>query len=133
MSHVLFYDGGCAFCSAVVRRVARMDRRGGICFAPLAGELAARHGLAAHAAAAGGTMVVLRESDGVLLTRSDAVIELGRVLGGAWRLAAMVARWLPRRGRDAIYQFIADRRHRLCRSAASCAVPDPELSRRLRD
>jgi predicted DCC family thiol-disulfide oxidoreductase YuxK len=41
----LFFDGDCAFCHASVRRVARWDKRGRVCFAPLQGETARKLGL----------------------------------------------------------------------------------------
>ena len=132
MGWVLFFDGDCAFCSASVRRVARLDRRGEVDFAPLQGELAAELGLAGHAADTGGTLVLLRETDGRIFTRSDALIELTGVLGGIWKLA-MVARLIPRPLRDAVYRWIADHRHRLMGKSATCALPDTELRKRLRE
>ena len=130
MSWVLFFDGDCGFCSASVRWVLRLDKRGRVYFAPLQGELAGKLGLAGQAAETGGTMVLLRESDGVLFTRSDALLELARVLGWPWRLAR-VAAIIPRRWRDGVYQFIADRRRRL--SGKSCRLPDAGFAERLRD
>ncbi len=129
MSWVLFFDGDCGFCSASVRWVLRLDKRGRVFFAPLQGELAVRLGLAGHAAETGGTMVLLRESDGILLTRSDAMLELARALGWPWRLA-LVAAIIPRRWRDCVYQFIADHRGRL--SGNTCQLPDAKFIERLR-
>lgn len=129
MNWVLFFDGDCGFCSASVRRVLRLDKRGRVFFAPLQGELAGKHGLAVHASETGGTMVLLRESDGVLFTRSDALLELARVLGWPWRLAR-AAVIIPRRWRDGVYQFIADHRGRL--SGKTCRLPDEKLIERLR-
>lgn len=128
MTWILFFDGDCAFCHASVRRVARWDQGGRVCFAPLQGETARKLGLAGHAVQSGGTMVLLRESDGAVFTRGDAVLELARVLGGPWRLVVL----LPRRWRNAIYQFIADRRHLAGRGRA-CALPDAALKARLRE
>lgn len=47
----------------------------------------------------GGAFGVLR-ADGVMLSRSDAVLHLGEALGGIWRLLAIAARIVPRRWRD---------------------------------
>lgn len=132
MSRVLFFDGDCAFCSAAVRFVSRLDRRGLIFYAPLQGELARRHGLSSHAEAAGGTMVLLREADGVLFRRSDAVIELARALGGPWRLAGLAV-FIPRRWRDALYQLMADHRRGLFAVRPDCVVPDAAFRKRLRE
>jgi predicted DCC family thiol-disulfide oxidoreductase YuxK len=132
MGWVLFFDGECAFCSASVRRVARIDKRGQVEFAPLQGKLASEMGLAGYAADSGGTLVLLREADGSVFTRSDALLELARVLGGFWKLATVV-RCIPRVLRDAAYRWIADHRYLLMGKSASCALPDPELRKRLRE
>ncbi len=129
MSWVLFFDGYCGFCSVSVRWVLRLDKRRSVFFAPLQGELAGKLGLAGHAAETGGTMVMLRESDGVLFTRSDAMLELARVLGWPWRLARAAA-IIPRRWRDCVYQFIADHRGRL--AGKTCRLLDAKLVERLR-
>lgn len=132
MGWVLFYDGECAFCSQSVQRVARFDARRRIDFAPLQGKLSADMGFTKYAGAADGTMVLLRESDGRVFLRSDAVIELLRALGGAWRLLAS-AGWIPRFLRDAVYRLVADHRYWFLGKNASCILPDPELLGRLRD
>jgi predicted DCC family thiol-disulfide oxidoreductase YuxK len=132
VSWVLFFDGECAFCSRSVRIVARHDRRRCVWFAPLQGKLAAEHGLSGMAAATGGTMVLLREADGAQFTRSDALIELARALGGIWHLAR-VAVLVPRPLRDAVYQWIADRRQRLAVMRGSCPLPDADVTARLRE
>lgn len=132
MSWVLFFDGDCAFCSRSVRRILRLDKRGVVSFAPLQGRLAEEVGVAYHAAKTGGTLVLLREEDGRIFTRSDALIELAQALGGAWKLLR-VARWLPKFLRDAMYSMIADNRHRLPGKTDACPLPDPLLMSRLRD
>jgi predicted DCC family thiol-disulfide oxidoreductase YuxK len=130
MKWVLFFDGDCGFCSRSVRLVARLDRRGRVDFAPLQGQLARQLGLGGHAASHGGSMVVWREPDRSLFTRSDALLELATALGGPWRLLCFT-KFVPRRLRDAIYQAIADRRGSLP-GGSSCALPDPQLARRMR-
>jgi predicted DCC family thiol-disulfide oxidoreductase YuxK len=131
MSWVLFFDGDCAFCSASVHRVLELDKCGRVHFAPLQGEMARELGLAGHAAESGGTMALLREDDGKLFTRSDALLELARALGWPWRIAR-AAVVIPRRLRDGIYQFIADHRKTLSGKNAVCHLPDSRLAERLR-
>jgi predicted DCC family thiol-disulfide oxidoreductase YuxK len=132
MAWVLFFDGDCAFCSASVRRAMSFDREGRLDFAPLQGKFASEMGLSGNAASKNGTMILLRESDGKIFDRSDALIELARVLGGWWRLTT-IARFIPKFLRDAVYRWIADHRHRFMGKSASCSLPDPELVKRLRE
>ncbi len=77
-------------------------------------------------------MVVLRESDGSVFTHSDAWVELARALGGGWRMLAIV-RFVPKRLRDALYNWIARNRFVLAGRADACALPSPEVAKRLRN
>ena len=132
MAWVLFYDGDCAFCSRSVVTVARLDRSARISFAPLQGKFASKHGLS-HLAGPDGTMALIRESDSRVFTRSDALIELSRALGGWWRLPGLVSSLIPKPLRDLVYQWIARNRYRFMGKTESCTLPDPELAKRLRD
>ena len=129
---VVFFDGACAFCSAWVVRLCRLDRRGVLVFAPLQGRLAVGLGLDGHADPAGGTLVVLREADGRVFIRSEALIEIARALGGPWRLA-LVARVVPLGLRDRWYGWVARHRRRIPVPAAACDLADPRFRARLRE
>ena len=132
MSWVLFFDGDCAFCSKSVRQVVRFDRQQRVYFAPLQGKLSAEKGFTRYAAESDGTMVLLRESDGKVFIRSDALIELARALGGAWRLFT-TARVIPKPLRDSVYRWVADHRYLFIGKSDACSLPDPELLKRLRE
>jgi predicted DCC family thiol-disulfide oxidoreductase YuxK len=130
MSWVLFFDGDCAACSEAVRLAVRLDKHRRLKFAPLQGKLAAEKGFAENANRKGGTMILLREADGEIFKRSDAAIELARALGGAWRLLTVV-KFIPRFIRDWAYQWIADHRYWISDRGNFCAMPDPEVRKRL--
>lgn len=130
MGWVLFFDGDCAFCSSAVRRAVKFDTRKRIRYAPIQGKLAASKGLSGFAGKTGGTMVLMRESDGKIFMRSDALIELTRVLGRAWRLLTPV-KFIPRFLRDGVYQWFADHRHWFSEKGGFCHLPDPEVEKRL--
>lgn len=132
MGWILFFDGDCGFCSASVRRVFRLDRRKRITYAPLQGKLAAQMDFSKYAAKEGGTMVLLRESDGRVFTHSDGWIELGNALGGIW-VVCRVFRLIPQALRDAVYRIVAANRYRLPAGPPMCEMPDPELVERLRE
>jgi predicted DCC family thiol-disulfide oxidoreductase YuxK len=132
MAWVLFFDGNCAFCSESVRQAVRFDKHERLAVAPLQGKLAAQMGFSRYAAESGGTLVLLRESDGRVFLRSDALIELARMFGGGWRVFAL-ARFIPRALRDRVYRWVADHRHLLLPKSASCRLPDPAVVKRLRE
>jgi predicted DCC family thiol-disulfide oxidoreductase YuxK len=132
MRWVLFIDSDCAFCSAWARRVCRADAQQHIFLAALSGRMSTRLGLARHARPDDATVVLLRESDGARFLRSDAVIELGRAIGGWWRMLVLL-RWIPSRLRDAAYRIVANHRQCLSRSAAACRIDDPLVRSRMID
>jgi len=128
----IFYDGGCGLCHRFVRFALAEDREGEkFRFAPLEGEVFAAIRVDAARAGALGEVdsIVLALSDGRLLVRASAMLEIGRRLGGLWRVVALAARPLPRRWLDAAYDGVATIRHRLV-----AAPPDicPTLPERLR-
>ena len=133
MSWVLFFDGECGFCNKSVRKVHRLDREGAIDFAPLQGELAAEKGFTKYADKGGGTMVLLREKDGEVFTKSEAVVELGKVLGGVWKVAAGLAGVFPKGLRNFFYDLVAKNRHSLAGMGESCGLPDDSLKARMRE
>jgi predicted DCC family thiol-disulfide oxidoreductase YuxK len=61
---------------------------------------------------------------------SDAVIEIGRRLGGAWKLAVL-GKVIPRGLRDAAYFFVARNRYKWFGKHETCLMPTPELRRRM--
>jgi predicted DCC family thiol-disulfide oxidoreductase YuxK len=129
---VLFFDGECAVCSHTVRWVARLDRRGRVDFAPLQGKLAREMALERHADPLGGTVVVLRESDGCCFYFSDALIELANAMGGKWRIFGQFGR-IPKAWRDTAYRWIARNRYRIAGKSAACELPDASLAARMRE
>ena len=127
---LLFYDGGCGLCHRSVRFVAAADREGAFHFAPLGGEtFFARVPPERHSALP--DSIVVSRADGVLLVRSDAAIHVLFRIGGAWSLLAAVLDAVPRRLRDAGYDFVARRRARwFPRPAVSCPLVPPRLRAR---
>lgn len=124
----LFYDGGCGLCHRAVRFVLARDRDGrAFRFAPLHGEtFAALVSPAARAALP--DSLVLREPDGTLRARSDALRAIGRRLGGPWGVLAALAGLVPASLLDAGYDALARVRHRwFAPPPAACPVLPPAL------
>jgi predicted DCC family thiol-disulfide oxidoreductase YuxK len=133
---LVFYDGSCGLCHGTVRFLLAEDAEGSrFRFAPLDSD-AFRRALASPGSgyAEGDPVpdsVLVRRPGEALLSRSDGVLELGRQLGGLWRLGAGVGRAVPRPIRDAIYDFVARHRQRLfARPADACPILPPALRER---
>lgn len=133
MALVIFFDGECGFCSKSVRRVYQLDPEGAIEFAPLQGVLAGKLGLSKYAEKGGGSMVILRESDGAMFTKGDAWIILGKALGGVWAALASAFSVFPKHARDWAYDLVAKNRYRLAGTGNHCAMPEEGLRKRIRN
>jgi predicted DCC family thiol-disulfide oxidoreductase YuxK len=125
---LVLYDGACWFCSRVIGLLVKHDRKRRLRFAPrdssLGHEIALRHPELAGV----DSIVWFEPATGVrperVAVRSTAALEIAHRLGGPWQLARIG--WLvPRPLRDAIYDLIARRRHRLGAGDRTCPVPPP--------
>jgi predicted DCC family thiol-disulfide oxidoreductase YuxK len=129
----IFYDGGCGLCHRFVRFALAEDRGGEhFRFSPLQGDAFA----ALRKASARLEMlddidsIVFSLPDGRLLVRAAAVLEIGKQLGGIWRIAATVAGVIPLRLLDVGYDGIARIRHRIFATPTDAC---PILPAHLRD
>ena len=62
-------------------------------------------------------------------THSDAVLELIKELGGAWKILT-IGKLLPKKWRDSIYKWIAKNRYKWFGKKDSCIIPSEELKGR---
>ncbi len=110
---LVFYDAGCRFCLRSVELLRRRDRgRGRLRLLPLDGP-EFRAAVAAERRAVLPDSLVVVTRDGSILTRSDAALRCAVRTGGLLGFLARLARILPRGLRDAAYDALARRRHRL--------------------
>ena len=127
----LFYDGHCGLCHRMVRFVLAEDPTGKTFrFAPLQSE-AFQNALAKEKHTDVPDSVVLETSDGKLLFRSAAVLQICKHLGGLWRILAVIAGIIPAALRDTAYDFVARVRYRLFRRPAdACPLMPPTIRTR---
>jgi predicted DCC family thiol-disulfide oxidoreductase YuxK len=115
MHDFLFYDGHCGLCHGTVRFLARRDPDGSrFRFAPLQGEEIRRR-IPENERGSLPDSIVLLDTAGRLLLRSDAVLHALTRVGGGWAVLAGVLRIVPRGLRDPIYDLVAKVRKRLFR------------------
>lgn len=128
---ILLFDGTCGLCRRAVLFTLARDRPGVVRYASLQSGFARERLAAAGMGAADLDAVVLLEGERVSLG-STAALRLCRHLPPPWP-ALGVLLVVPRPIRDAVYSWVARRRHRWFGKHDACWVPTPELSGRFLD
>ena len=122
-------DAQCAICARGARWIARNDGAGEFRIIPLqspTGSALMRHyGLDPLDPSSW-----LFVEEGRAYASMDAIIRVGKRLGGRWRALGLL-RVLPRRVQDTLYYTFARYRYRLAGRADLCGLPDPEVQKRL--
>ncbi|MCU1263907.1 MAG: thiol-disulfide oxidoreductase [Acidobacteria bacterium] len=133
---IVLYDGVCGLCNRLVQFLLKRDKRDRLRFASLQSDFTAgilkRHGANPHDLDTVYVVVNYDEPDERLLARSDAILSLGRSLGGIWSLA-IVGKVLPRFLRDAIYKVVARNRYSVFGKFDSCMMPEGRYRRKFLD
>lgn len=122
---VILFDGVCNLCNGAVQFVVARDRPGHFRFAALQ-SAPARHLLEQHGLPAADLGTVVLVDGDRAYTKSDAVLRIVRHLSFAWPLLS-VGRVVPRRWRDAIYDWVARNRYDWFGRRRTCMVPAEDL------
>lgn len=126
---VVAFDGECLMCSRSIRWLAASDAADRLRFTRLQSP---RGREMEKQAGTGDLMTALVAADGRIYSRSDAVLRICKALGWRFRVISWIGRtFIPRRFRDAAYDFIAARRHRWFGKGDACAMPSEALRGRL--
>jgi predicted DCC family thiol-disulfide oxidoreductase YuxK len=118
---VMLYDGVCGLCNAGVDAALKLDRKKALRFAALQSPAGRRLLQRSGRAPDDISSVVLVTADGRAFIESEAVVEIGRVLGVPGPVAA-AALALPARGRDAAYRAVADNRYSIFGKTDACRL-----------
>ncbi len=125
---VVLFDGVCNLCESSVQFLIKHDPEGLFRFAPLqsavAETLLAEHEIDPTDLES----VVLVEADEIFV-KSDAVVRIADHLGGRYRLLSPFG-VLPKRLRNASYDFVADRRYGWFGKKEQCMMPTPDIRSR---
>ena len=126
---IILFDGECNLCDASVQFILKRDQ-GYYDFASLQGttgqELIQKHHLPSDL----NSVVVIEQ--GVPYIKSDAALRITRHLNGAWPFASFF-RFLPRVGRDFVYDIVAKHRHEWFGEKQQCMLPSKETRARFHD
>jgi predicted DCC family thiol-disulfide oxidoreductase YuxK len=132
---VLLYDGVCGFCNQAVQTILRLDRHGTLRFAALDSGFA-RAIIERHPSVQAVDSVVFVDNPGQpgerVSSRSAAGLRVVDYLGGPWKVL-LVARVIPARLRDWLYDRFAGVRYRVFGKYDTCPLPAPEVRARFVD
>lgn len=117
--NIVFFDGVCGLCNAFIDFLLKEDKEDVLLFSPLQGETAQQYIKGIDASNL--TTVVFYTEDKAY-TKSDAVIEIFKSIGGIWRLV-VVFKVIPKPLRDAAYGFVAAHRIQWFGQKESCRMP----------
>ncbi|MBD3635881.1 MAG: DUF393 domain-containing protein [Crocinitomicaceae bacterium] len=117
---IVFYDGECGFCNSTVQFILKKRKRD-FYFCALQSELAQKLLSEHDVNIEMDTIYYLK--DGKLYERSSAALQISKGLKGLYPIL-VVFYVIPRFIRDAVYNLIARRRHKI--RAGYCALPQPE-------
>lgn len=127
---IVFFDGYCSLCNALVDWLIRIDKGGQLKFASLQGETAAK--LLGRSTETIDVDTVVYIKDGEKFERSAAVLWILSDIGGAWAFARIFL-LVPKGIRDLLYKVVAKNRFRFIKKRETCRMPTlAEQSRLLR-
>ncbi|HYF34616.1 MAG TPA: DCC1-like thiol-disulfide oxidoreductase family protein [Prosthecobacter sp.] len=127
-TNLLLFDGVCGLCIRAVQSILARDPRGVVRFCSIQSELGRRLYLEQGCDPDNPSTMLLLTPKGVF-SHSDAMIEVGQLLGG-WSRWAVLLKIVPRPLRDWGYKFIARHRYKWFGKRDECMLPQPEWRQR---
>lgn len=122
---IVFYDGDCGFCNRTVQLILNRETKATIHFAALQSSFAQTFFNEKNQKLDLSTVYVF--SKGQLYAESAAVFEIARYLKFPHRMVRMF-RYLPLPFTNAVYRFVAQRRHLL--NKGYCLIPNESKKNR---
>jgi predicted DCC family thiol-disulfide oxidoreductase YuxK len=126
---IVLFDGVCNLCNGVVQFVIARDPQAKFRFASQQSEVGLKL-MRLHHLPEMTSVVLIR--DGKALLKSDAVLEIARLLPAPWAWA-VVFKIVPRVVRDFVYGLVARSRYSIFGRRDACWLPTPELRTRFLD
>ena len=120
---VVFFDGVCNLCQHSVRYLLKHDKKKVLKFASHQGQYAKKTLNAEHLKNLESLLFYNKKT---LYKKSDAVLELCKVLGG-WHKLFLVGYLLPKFLRNRLYSLVAKNRYRWFGKQELCMVPTKDI------
>ena len=128
---VLLYDGLCCLCNRTVYFLVQIDHQAVLHFAALQSNTAKSLLEQVDYSRPLPDGVVLIHN-GKIYTESDAALKSLQLIGGIWKLVAIL-RFIPHFIRNPIYRIVARNRYKWFGKYDSCPLPKPEWKHRFLD
>lgn len=125
---IVFFDGNCNLCNGSVQFILKHEKSSVLQFASLEGSTA-QSLLNKNQIDALNTDSIIVYSAHSILIQSDAALSIARELSFPFSLLTVFG-FLPKKLRDAVYQFIAKNRYQWFGKTQACWVQTPENSAR---
>jgi predicted DCC family thiol-disulfide oxidoreductase YuxK len=127
-SRVVLFDGVCNLCNSSVLFIIKRDTRAKLKFASLQSDYGSEQ-LKRFSLPVSALNSVLLVREGRLFQKSNAALEIARMLDGMWPLM-YAFKIVPSFIRDLIYNWIANNRYRWFGKKEECMIPTPEMKAR---
>ena len=125
---IVLYDGVCGLCNQLVQFLLKRDKHDQLRYASLQSDFASkilvRHGLNPKDLDTVCVVLNYQEPDEHVLTRSTAILNVVKNLGGIWKMAGLGA-IVPSPLRDLLYELVARNRYRMFGKYETCMLPEP--------
>ena len=121
---IIFFDGLCPMCHSWVKRILRADTKKEIRFSPLEGKLAEELLTPVLPDYIQENTIVFFDN-GEVFIRSDAALKIFKTLGFPYNIGVL-GHLVPRRWRDGMYRWVANRRYRYGKRYDQCPLPPTE-------
>ena len=106
------FDGMCILCSRAIKLILKADRKNKFLFQTLQNSPEGQNS----------DTIIVTDKAGEKLYYSDAVLEIGKELGGFYH-AIQIFKILPRNWRNLVYKWVARNRFRWFGRRQSCYLP----------
>lgn len=123
---LLLIDGVCNLCDGAVRFLIKKDKSQKLRYGSLQSEKGSQAALARGILVKTPPESMILISDGKVYLKSEAWLELFKILGGPWK-AMLIFKIFPAGFRDFFYDWIAKNRYRWFGKKEFCAIPSPEI------
>ncbi len=125
--NIILFDGVCNLCNKLVSFLIKYDKNCIFQFSPL--QTSAGEKLIHQYHLLNDNKSVILIKDGIVLYKSDAIIEIAKKMTG-WPQLLKYGYLFPKFLRDGIYDLIAKNRYYLFGKQASCPIPSEEAKKR---